>query len=62
MLIVHVFQHETVEAPPSGPILLAAKAEHSLLQLAGLRPIVARVSGVSVEMKDGLAKNKDKFF
>jgi hypothetical protein len=60
MLIVHVFQHETVEAPPSGPILLTAEAEHSLLQLAGLRPIVAGVAGVSVEMKDGLKKNKDK--
>ncbi len=56
MLIVHVFQHETVEAPPSGPILLTAEAEHSLLQLASLGPIVARVAGVPVEMEDGLVK------
>jgi hypothetical protein len=58
MLIVHVFQHETVEAPPSGPILVTAEAEHPLLQLACLGSIVARVAGVSVEMKDGLTKTK----
>ncbi len=61
MLIVHVFQHETVEAPPSGSILLTAEAEHPLLQLASLGPIVARVAGVSVEMEDGLVKKRTNY-
>ncbi len=61
MFIVHVFQHETVDAPPSGPILLTAEAEDSLLQLAGLSPIVARVAGVPVEMEDGLANTRTNY-
>ena len=57
LLIVHVLQHEGVQAPPSFPVPLAAQAEYAAFALCHFEAVVARVARVLVEVENCLGIN-----